>query len=170
MATRHPRFRFLICKGILILWLFQSPMVAADDSSLRMAQVPPNVSVDNGGAASSDQFMFEVCNQGCAPASVAVSYYSDDKSSWMTQGWWTVPGNQCKSLGSFKKGEFYYYAKGFYSDALEWHGDFGLCVRLPGPFLTVNNGACPRPGISKRFTHNAVQTAKFSWNIQGPCE
>ena len=115
-------------------------------------------------------FQFEVCNNGCTPASVAVSYYSPGSAAWVIQGWWTVSGNQCKTLGSFTKGQFYYYAKGFYSDAVEWRGNFGLCVKLPGPFLTTNRGLQCRPGELKQFISQNVQSDNYRWSIQSFCE
>jgi uncharacterized membrane protein len=115
-------------------------------------------------------FQFEVCNTGCTPASVAVSYYSSENSAWVTRGWWTVPGNKCVSFGSFAKGQFYYYAKGFYSDAVEWRGDFGLCVKFPGPFLTTNRGQQCSPREFRRFIGQNILANNYRWSIQSFCE
>lgn len=113
-------------------------------------------------------FQFRVCNSGCAPISVALSYY--DNGRWITRGWWNVEGNQCTSLGSFNKGLFYYYAKTRYGD-LEWRGNYGLCVEFPGPFLRVNRpGVCPRGTEVRQFSSLYIQSDTNTVPLQGPCE
>jgi uncharacterized protein DUF1036 len=145
---------------------------AARDQEQNQQQTSPPASDQPSVAQqqASQSFQFEVCNNGCTPASVAVSYYSPGSAAWVTQGWWTVSGNQCKTVGSFTKGPFYYYAKGFYSDAVEWRGNFGLCVKLPGPFLTTNRGLQCRPGELKQFISQNVQSDNYRWSIQSFCE
>jgi uncharacterized membrane protein len=131
---------------------------------------PAPENLNNPPQEVSQLFQFQVCNNGCTPAAVAVSYYSPENSAWVVRGWWTVAGNQCLNLGSFTKGQFYYYAKGIYSDAVEWRGNYGLCVKLPGPFFTINRGLQCGPGQWKQFISQNIQANNYKWSIQSFCE
>jgi uncharacterized membrane protein len=118
-----------------------------------------------------EYFTFEVCNNSCAPASVAVSSYSTSLSAWTVSGWTTAAANQCTTIGKFKKGDFYYYAKSYYGN-FEWSGSFPLCVKIPGRFEIVNRPGyqCRSPNQVKLFGVNTIQADSYTWPIGGLCE
>ena len=37
----------------------------------------------------------EICNDTSAAHSVAIGYKSNDQ--WVSEGWWTIPANECRS-------------------------------------------------------------------------
>jgi uncharacterized membrane protein len=116
-------------------------------------------------------FQLQACNNGCAPVSVAVSYYSQQDSKWVTRGWWNVRGNQCTSLGSFNKGVFYYYAMYYFTHADAAAGGFNLCVNLRSGFSYANKGGqCPRGGEARRFVSLNIQSDQYTLPIQTVCE
>jgi uncharacterized membrane protein len=116
-------------------------------------------------------FQLQACNTGCAPASVAMSYYSQQDGSWVTRGWWTVRGNQCTSLGSFNKGAFYYYAMYYFTHADVAAGGFNLCVNVRSEFSYANKGGqCPRGGEARRFVSLNIQSDQYTLPIQTFCE
>jgi serine/threonine protein kinase/uncharacterized membrane protein len=83
-------------------------------------------------------FSFTVCNKSSKRASVAISHYSTEVGAWLVEGWSTVEVGDCRNIGTFKKGQFYFYAK-CYSGSCYWGGnDIKLCVELPGPFKRIN--------------------------------
>ena len=90
--------------------------------------------------AQAQTFNFQVCNQSGVSASVAVSSLTGVGSNqWNVEGWWTVPSGNCRVLGSFPEGWFYYYAEQTGASQTEWTGTaLNLCVQYPGPFERVN--------------------------------
>ncbi len=126
---------------------------------------------DSGGGTRSAQpaaggrhFSFRVCNKSRKKASVALSY-RNNKNKWIVQGWWTIQVGDCRRLGSFRKGYFYYFAKN-YSGSGEWRGKFKLCVEIPKAFKRVNRTGykCPNR-LLKKVIEKQVKTSKYTWNL-----
>ena len=113
-----------------------------------------------------DLFTFRVCNRSDNKASVALSYRNEN-NKWIVQGWWTVNVDECRNLGSFRKGYFYYYAK-HYSGSGEWRGSFKLCVKIPNAFKRINRKGytCPNR-LLKRFVEKQVKTDRYTWTLRG---
>jgi uncharacterized membrane protein len=90
--------------------------------------------------AQAQTFNFQVCNRSGVSASVAVSGLTGVGSNqWNVEGWWTVPNGDCRVLGSFPDGWFYYYAEQTGASQNQWTGTaLNLCVQYPGPFERVN--------------------------------
>ena len=114
--------------------------------------------------ASGDYFSFRVCNKSRKKASVALSYRNEN-NKWIVQGWWTVNVGDCRRLGNFRKGYFYYYAKN-YSGSGEWRGNFKLCVKIPQAFKRVNRaGYKCNSRLLKRFIERKINNSQFTWNL-----
>jgi len=114
--------------------------------------------------APSATFAFEVCNRSNLRASIAVLHYSDALSDWLAEGWWSANSGSCTNIGNFKKGQFYYYANEYNGNA-EWPGDFGSCVRFPGPFKDrVGSRRCSS-NEHKLFSRASVSRDKFTVNL-----
>jgi hypothetical protein len=75
------------------------------------------------------------------------------------------------SLGSFNKGQFYYYAMYYYTHNDIASGNFQLCVNLRSKFSFTNRGGqCPRGGEARRFVSENIQSDQYTLPIQTFCE
>ena len=112
----------------------------------------------------SSRFAFRVCNKSLKRASVALSY-RDDNNQWIVQGWWTVEGGDCRHIGRYRTGYFYYYAKE-YSGKTEWNGNCKLCVQIPNKFKRINKaGFTCKERFLKKFIEKRIITNKYTWNL-----
>lgn len=116
-----------------------------------------------------NSFTFRVCNQSACKAYVAFSHYQKSTSDWLVEGWQAIAPGECRSLGEFNKGSFYYYAE---EDNKcrngKWSGtDLQLCVERPGPFKRVNNNSYTcRPSESlEGFRQKNIADREWTWTI-----
>jgi uncharacterized membrane protein len=95
-----------------------------------------------GNAQTDDLFLFTACNDTRASVSVAlVSRLSSGSNVWRRHGWYVVAAGQCRYVGAFPKGYFYFYA--FDGRGGEWVGPGGktACVNLRVAFDQTYSGA-----------------------------
>lgn len=123
--------------------------------------------------ASSQTFLFRVCNESNVTAAVAISTHVDvDDQRYAVQGWWAVEPGDCDNIGHFPKGYIYYYAEQRNSGRRYWGGDdLMLCVRYPGPWRRINGPgySCRSDEKLKGFVQNFIEpdTGTFTWRLKG---
>ena len=118
-------------------------------------------------AAEEDFFLFRVCNQSKTEASVALSaLYAPRSSDYVVAGWWTVPGHECRDIGKYPRGNFYFFAKARHGSTWWGQRDLELCVEYPGPFKRINlkNYKCAGNAL-KPFRHVVVERSVYEWTL-----
>ncbi|WP_455479282.1 DUF1036 domain-containing protein [Bartonella sp. B23] len=71
---------------------------------------------------------FRVCNSTQQSVGVALGYRTF--SGWVSEGWWTVPVTECKTLieGPLSSRFYYFYAEGAQKKG-SWSGSVTMCVQ-----------------------------------------
>ena len=94
-----------------------------------------------GDAQTGDLFLFTACNDSRASASVAlVSRLSPGSSVWRRHGWYVVAAGQCRYIGAFPRGYFYFYAFDGRGGAWAGPGARTACVNLHAAFDQTFSG------------------------------
>lgn len=136
-------------------------------ASLAAVVVAGSALVQPAAAADDEFFTFRVCNKTKTEASVAVSaLYAPGSPDYIVAGWWNVAGGDCRDIGQYPKGHFYFFAKA--RRGTSWWGqrDIDLCVEFPGPFKRINfkNYKCANEEL-KPFRHVVVEKAVYEWSL-----
>lgn len=107
-------------------------------------------------ASSQSYAWFKICNNSTAQSvSTAIAYSKD--GGWASQGWWTIPNGQCKTVvGGGRLGNRYYYVHG-YAGSRVWGGNHKFCT-VPFAFTLGNAQQCT-DGTMKSFAQ--VDTGNF---------
>lgn len=85
----------------------------------------------------------EICNDTSATHPVAIGYKSGDQ--WISEGWWTIPADECRTLISADLANRYYY---FMARLQDWgfaHEDIVFCV-TPEVFTITGDENCEARG------------------------
>lgn len=111
-------------------------------------------------ADATDYFEFRACNHSGRKTSVAIAGTRRNDDKLRVVGWYNLTSGECKSLGTFKSGSFYYAAKAYDSFNTTWEGTLALCVTTRA-FNRLNP-----PGYRCRRGERLLKF--FSRNISGP--
>ena len=114
---------------------------------------PPQLEAGPGPAEIDLYFQYTVCNKSSYLAFVAIaSRVKPGSASWRNHGWYSIQRGQCRELGSYPQGVFYWYARD--AKGGTWGNgdapDERTCVNLNGAFdFTYSDaaGSC-RPGYA----------------------
>jgi uncharacterized membrane protein len=117
-----------------------------------------------------NSFAFRVCNKTTEEATVAiVSHTAAGSSQFEVEGWWSVGGGKCKTIGTFPIGNFYSYAEDKKGNGDEWSGtDTQQCVQYPGPFgrIALANYTCQANEKTRGFVlQKPANQETFTWNL-----
>lgn len=89
-----------------------SAVAAPDD------QPPPNA------------FMFKACNRADRMIKVALVYGAlHSMNDWTEKGWFSIDAGQCATLGPYRRGHFYLFARTLHGKTL-WQGKTPICAPL----------------------------------------
>jgi Protein of unknown function (DUF1036) len=70
-------------------------------------------------------FDFTACDGASYSIQIAtIGKRSSAPTVFMKEGWFTVNPGECKNLGSFRSGNFYYYAHAYGDEYRQWPGGF----------------------------------------------
>jgi uncharacterized membrane protein len=128
-------------------------MLAPDDSA--RAQPAPN----DGMTA------LAFCNAAGEDIFVALVAAAAPGGLWTRRGWAAIPDAQCRSVGRYAQGVFYYYIK--YASGLSISGDTGFCAQ-DGPFNLLNTAAaCGQNEQILKFTKASVAGPAWSMTFYG---
>lgn len=94
-------------------------------------------------------FEFRVCNEDFYDLHVAVAGRQGPNSDmWIAEGWWKVETKKCVTIGTFRRGSFFYYAK---NKRGSWSGETQVCLS------------------SDRFTHFMSGNDISPWPVKDAC-
>jgi len=75
-----------------------------------------------------------LCNKYSSEISVALAYYSKSSGEWISEGWWVVEPDACKTPLSGDLNERYYYVYAYSAESGTWSGDYYFCMAKPDEF------------------------------------
>src|SRR5438270_3558644 len=140
---------------------------AAAASQATPVVAPPDLASPSA-AQDPAYFEFKVCNRSGRTASVAVEHHvSPTDKNFVVRGWWTIPAGECKGIGNFPKGWFYYYAAEYGTDAFEWSGeDAKVCISRIGQVERMHTKTTICTGKYLRGFHAAqIDYPSVTWNL-----
>lgn len=98
------------------------------------------------------------CNDGPSERQVAIAY--SEKGVWTSEGWWTIPGSDCKVVvaGDLTRQHYYFNAP---LNGVS-RGEHSFCVKSDAFTLSGADGDCALLGAeSRKFSHiDTGETAK----------
>ena len=116
------------------------------------------------GATAPAHADFRVCNATPSLVGVAIGYRA--KAGWVTEGWWHIEGNKCKTLIEGALSSRYYY---LYAEDAErggrWEGDISMCV-AEREFKIAGAGDCFARGFQRAGFQEYDTREQASWMVQ----
>lgn len=95
-------------------------------------------------------FKFELCNNDHLAVEVAIVGRKDPLSNmWTSEGWWQVGSGQCRTIGTYAKGKFYYFAE---NRRATWSGNSSFCTSQQPFTILVSGGDCLEGESTKDFS------------------
>lgn len=107
---------------------------------------------------------FRICNDTKSLVGVALGYR--EKDSWVTEGWWQVPGDTCASLVEGDLDSRFYYL--FAEDADrggQWRGEVFMCTS-DKEFRIEGVEECFQRGYRKTGFFEIDTSNKESWMVR----
>ncbi|WP_409361176.1 DUF1036 domain-containing protein [Bartonella heixiaziensis] len=107
---------------------------------------------------------FRVCNSTQQSVGVALGYRTF--SGWVSEGWWTVPVTECKTLieGPLSSRFYYFYAEGAQKKG-NWPGSVTMCVQ-DSQFTIQGVHDCFPRGYQKVEFKEIDTGNQTSWMVQ----
>ena len=107
---------------------------------------------------------FRLCNKTNSTVGVAVGYRG--KSSWVTEGWWNLPSEQCETLVSGPLiSRFYYIFAIDYDHGGEWSGKAFMCTKEK-EFTIHGIEDCVARGFERNGFFEIDTGEQRSWTVQ----
>lgn len=108
----------------------------------------------------------EFCNRTNETVRVAIGYKGH--AEWTSEGWWSLPAGECKTVKSDDlSGHYYYRAVG---ETLGWEKDRYFFCTGPSPFTIVGDEGCKARGF-EREAFNALprepDVTTFTMSLSG---
>ncbi len=105
-----------------------------------------------------------LCNKTESKVGVAIGY--KDKADWVTEGWWNITANTCKTLvpGSLISRYYYIYALD-YDQFGEWGGRAFMCT-LEKEFTIRGVEDCVARGFERTGFFEIDTGEQSSWTVQ----
>lgn len=89
----------------------------------------------------------EVCNETNTSHQIAIGYSSD--GVWTSEGWWTVPANDCITvIGEDLKARYYYWRA--QAEGHDYGGEYAFCVTA-SPFTIEGDTDCEARGYREEM-------------------
>ncbi|MBB4305656.1 putative membrane protein [Rhodobium orientis] len=107
---------------------------------------------------------FRMCNRTGGMVGVAIGYR--DTKSWVTEGWWNLPPDQCETLipGPLNSRFYYIYAID-YDQGGEWSGKAFMCTREKK--FTINGiEECVARGFERTGFFEIDTGEQRTWTVQ----
>ncbi len=107
---------------------------------------------------------FRLCNRTNSTVGVAIGYR--DKKNWITEGWWNLPSEECKTLipGPLVSRFYYIYAID-YDHGGEWSGKAFMCTREK-EFTIAGIEDCVARGFERSGFFEIDTGEQRSWTVQ----
>lgn len=107
---------------------------------------------------------FRICNDTKSLVGVALGYRK--KGTWMTEGWWQIPGETCASLveGDLSSRFYYIYAEDADKGG-QWRGDVFMCTD-DREFLIEEVKDCFARGYRKMGFFEVDTGNKDAWMVR----
>ncbi len=107
---------------------------------------------------------FRVCNQTGSRVGIAVGYKEGE--SWVTEGWWNIPANNCETLIRGTLGSRFYYVYAIdYDQGGEWSGKAFMCTR-DREFTIKGTGDCLARGYNRTGFFEVDTVEQKNWTVQ----
>ncbi len=118
--------------------------------------------------AENSLFKFKVCNNDYSEVSIAVAGKRDSNSNMLiAEGWWNLSSGECKVIGTFAKGHFYYTAYSFsrraYWPKKEYQAKFFCIPDQKFTLLLYDGHECT--GVKRGFAEAQVSSPEQPWNL-----
>lgn len=81
----------------------------------------------------------KLCNESGEKVWATIAYYDSSYQYYISEGWWSIEPEGCKTVLSYDLKDRYYYVYG-HSSNLTWSGDYSFCVDPDNPFTLYNAG------------------------------
>jgi uncharacterized membrane protein len=107
---------------------------------------------------------FRLCNKTAGNVGVSIGYKNE--ASWVTEGWWNIPGNSCEVVvsGPLNSRYFYIYAID-YDNGGEWGGHTYMCTR--GKEFTIEGTEdCLARGFERTGFFEVDTGDQRNWTVQ----
>ena len=108
---------------------------------------------------------FRVCNETRETVGVSLGYRSAE-DGWVSEGWWHVPGEECRTLVSGALGARYYYV---YAENAErsrrWGGEARMCT-AEEEFRIVGVADCVPRGYARMGFGEYDTGDQASWTVR----
>jgi uncharacterized membrane protein len=119
--------------------------------------------------AENSLFKFKVCNNDYSDVSIAVAGQRDPNSDmWTAEGWWNLSSGECKDIGTFVKGYFYYTAYSFsrriYWPNKEYQAKFFCIPNQEFTNLLYDGDECI--GVRRGFAEAQVSDSEHLWPLK----
>jgi uncharacterized membrane protein len=135
--------------------------LARDSLFLKIAAL-----INDGFPTTHTLFDFEVCNNDYVTALIAIIGRDDpSQPTPIAKGWFDVASGQCKVIGTFVKGSFYYTAR---SERTVWAAKEGKSVCIPmTAFSRVirNDYLCEKFAVSRVFFERQIEEPKYTCTL-----
>ncbi len=107
---------------------------------------------------------FRVCNQTGSRVGIAIGYKEGD--TWVTEGWWNIPANNCEVLVRGTLGSRFYYLYAIdYDQGGEWAGKAFMCTR-DREFTIKGTGDCLARGYNRTGFFEIDTVEQKNWTVQ----
>lgn len=106
----------------------------------------------------------KICNTTPGRIGVALGY--QDTTGWITEGWWTIPGETCETLLKGKLSSRFYYVHAVdYDRGGEWVGPTVMCL-TDKAFAIRGNTDCESRGHKKAGFMEVDTNEAKDWTIR----
>jgi uncharacterized membrane protein len=100
-------------------------------------------------------FSFELCNNDHLEVHVAIAGREDPHADmWTSRGWWKVGSGQCRTIGTYAKGYFYYFAE---NRRASWSGGKNFCTSSEAFRILIMPDECAEGESTKGFHEINIQ-------------
>jgi uncharacterized membrane protein len=139
--------------------LTNNPFRAKPDDTMRRTGLFLVVTI--ALAASPAWAAFNVCNKTGLAVRAAIGRF--DRTSWTSQGWWTIAPHTCAGLLTGPLQGRYYYLYASDGGAGVWEGKTHFCVAPDKRFQSVGRADCAKHGFDRRGFFEVDTGKKADW-------
>ncbi|MDZ4789713.1 MAG: DUF1036 domain-containing protein [Hyphomicrobiales bacterium] len=108
---------------------------------------------------------FKLCNTTSSRIGVAIGY-RDDKTGWVSEGWWNVPSQKCEVLLAGELiARFYYVHAIDYDRGGEWGGKALMCSD-DKEFTVQGVGDCVKRGYKRTGFFEVDTQEEKDWTVR----
>jgi uncharacterized membrane protein len=116
-------------------------------------------------ASAPAQADFKLCNTTSSRIGVAIGY-RDEKTGWVSEGWWNVPSQKCEVLLAGELIARYYYVHAIdYDRGGEWGGKAFMCTD-DKEFTVKGVDDCAKRGYKKTGFFEVDTQEEKDWTVR----